>query len=178
MERWRTVVCDPRKNEGARLFLANSSKTIVLVNRRLTIDPREVFKKMEELGVPFRYTNGLKCINFTILKGPVGGYYYSDQIDIHASSETKDHLDRFLVHEVGHHVDDQEVASDGLESELKRHWRKLHVRISSKTEDEYLASGFEKFYAMGSAARKEMAKTNPKLYSTIMRLHRSYRSRG
>ena len=178
MEHWNVATCDPEKNEGASLFLMNRSRTLVSVHRRLRFDPITLFKKMERLRFPLRYTNGLERIHFTVLTGDAVGYYMDNKIWVDVSQA---HLWRHVpvfIHEVGHHVEDKEGIAEFLHEERMKKAKFLKEQFSSRTDDEYLALGFEKYYAEDAAHRRRLRQRNPLLYRTIQMLNREYRRKG
>jgi hypothetical protein len=178
MEHWNVAVCDPRKNDGASLYLMNRSETMVSVNRRVHFDPVKFFKKLEKIKFPVKYTVGLERIHFTILTGDAGGYYMDNKIWVDISRAQLDHTLQIFVHEVGHHVEEQEAISTFLHEERMKRSKHLHASFSERSDDEYLAIGFERYYSEDPADRRALRKKNPLLYKTIQRLHRDYRRKG
>lgn len=178
MEHWNFAVCDPRKNEGARMFLLNRSRTLISVNRRLDFDPAQLFRRLEKIGFPFRFTEGLERIHFSILTGDAGGYYVDNMIWVDVSKKLQDHTLETFVHEVGHHVDEQEDVAPFLHKERLKKYRHLHETWSKHSDDEYLALGFGKFYSEDPADRRRLRAKNPLLYSAIRALHSDFSRKG
>lgn len=178
MENWKVAICDPHRNEGAQFFLLNNSKTLVKVNRRSRFDPQTLFKRLSDLRFPFKYTEGLDLIHFTFFQERYNamGDYWDGKIRINISQSCIDSILETFMHEVGHHVDEKEgQISSFLKEERKKRAKHLHEKFSANNEDEYLATGFEKFYAEDFADRRQLRKNNPLLYRTIQMLHRDYK---
>ena len=178
MEKWNVAECDPKHNEGAQFFLMNRTKTLVKVNRRLHYDPQTLFSRLRDVRFPFKYTEGLDIINFTIIpsKSDCVGYYFDSKIWIDVSQEGIDRVFSTFVHEIGHHVDDREGdVSQFLREERLKRAKHLHENFSRRSDDEYLATGFEKFYSEDFSERRLLKRMNPLLYHTIQVLHRDYK---
>jgi hypothetical protein len=178
MEKWDIAVCDPDKNEGAGWFLRNRSTTQVAVNKRVHFDPLVFFRRLEKIKFPLKYTEGLERIYFTVLTGDAGGYYMDNKIWVDISQNQIDFTVPIFVHEVGHHVEEQEAISTFLHEERMKKSKHLRAKFSEKSDDEYLALGFEKYYSETPEARSALRKSNPMLYQAIRYLHKEYRLKG
>lgn len=179
MEHWDVAACPPSRNDGARLFLLNRSNTLISVRKGLHYDPLELFKRLEKAKFPLKYTEGLERIHFTILhEEGIGGYYLDNKIWIDVSEDQIKHLVKTFTHEVGHHVDEQEEVASMLHEERIKKAKHLHATFSKRSDDEYLAIGFENYYGGTPAERRRMRLHNPLLYRTVRFLHREYRFRG
>ena len=178
MERWRVAVCDPGKNDGARLFLRNRSETIVTVNRRLKFDPTFVFDGLERRSFPSRYAEGLERIHFSILPS-AGGYYEDGRIWVDVSPVGTSWVFENIIHEIGHHVDEQEGISSlmhGLPVGRRRFY--LGERLSKNSHEEYFAIGFQKFYSDDPRDKERLRQRNPEMYRLIRKLHSEYHRKG
>jgi hypothetical protein len=176
MERWIAAVCQSRAEK--QYFLANRSRTLVKINRKLrNFSLEQLLLCLQELEFPLKYTDGLDRITFTTMTGPSRGYYEDDCIMIDVSRVSSDWVTSTFIHEVGHHVDEHEIASDGMELERKRRHQYLNDPYSKQDDSEYLAVGFEKFYSGDRSDRSRMRKYNPKLFRSIKRLHDQYKNR-
>ena len=175
MEHWNVALCDPAKNDGAKLFLLNRSKTLVSVHKRLRFDPIILFKRLEAVRFPVKYTEGLERIHFTIIPGTTAGYYIDNKIWVDVSQASIDSTMETFMHEVGHHVDEEECVAPFLHDERMKRSKHLHEIFSTRSDDEYLALGFEKFYSENPINKRELRKRNPLLYRTIQLLNRDYR---
>ena len=177
MEKWTVATCNPRQNDGAQFFLLNRSKTLVRVHKRLNYDPQLLFKRLRDVRFPFKYTEGLEMISFTLIprKSDCVGYYLDNKIWIDISQEGIDRVLSTFTHEIGHHVDDSEGVSKFLREERLKRAKHLHEAFSRRSDDEYLATGFEKFYHENFDVRRELKKMNPLLYRTIRLLHKDYK---
>ena len=177
MESWKIAVCDPRQNDGAQFFLLNRSKTPVKVHRRLHFDPQTLFRRLRDVRFPFKYTEGLEFINFTIIpsKSDAVGYYLDNRIWIDVSQEGIDRVFSTFTHEIGHHVEENERVSQFLHEERLKKAKYLESTFSRRSDDEYLATGFEKFYHEDFEIRRQLKRMNPLLYRTIQTLHKSYK---
>lgn len=178
MENWKVAICDPRSNEGAQFFLMNRTRTFVKVNNRLHYDPQTLFKRLRDVRFPFKFTEGLECINFTIIpsKSDCVGYYLDSKIWVDVSQAGIDRVFSTFTHEIGHHVDEKEGdISSFLKDERRKCAKHLHELGCSRKNDEYMATGFEKFYNEDFDIRRELKKRNPLLYRTIQTLHKDYK---
>lgn len=179
MEHWDIAACPPSKNEGAGLFLLNRSNTLISIRKGLKFDPLPFFKQLEKLKFPLKYTDGLERIHFTILKeSGVGGFYLDNRIWVDVSKSQLDFTLQIFAHEIGHHVDDQEEVASMLHEERMKRAKHLRASWSKRSDEEYLALGFEKYYGGSPADRRRMRLRNPLLYRTIRFLHREYRFKG
>ena len=178
MEKWSVAVCEPEKNDGASLFLMNRSKTLVSVHKRLKFDPLILFKKLERIKFPFKYTDKLERIYFTVLTGNAAGWYENDEIWIDVSQNQIDCVAEVFVHEVGHHIEEHESVASFLHEERMKKSKRFSNEFSEKSDDEYMALGFERYYDEDKSYRRALRKKNPLLYKTIQLLHRDYSQKG
>lgn len=178
MEHWNLAVCRTRR--GEQYYLTNRSRTMIKIRKRLRFSPVELFVRMQELGVPLRYTLGLDEVYFTVLRGESVGWHFDGKIIVDVSSQwTLDDLVKTLIHELGHHVDEQEdISSHGhLTVERIKSVKLLAEKRTNTNDDaEYLAAGFEEYYAGGPKGRRSLRRHHPRLYWTISRIDRIYRS--
>ena len=174
MERWQLLKPKSRKKSGHRL--ANSSRTKVVINKRLCVNIDWVLKQLEERDFPFAYIEGLKEINFTIIpeRSRAMGYYFQDKIVLDARPVCFEEIIESLIHEVAHHVENREAVSSILREERLSSYKHLQLSFSSRNNDEYLALGFERFYSQDPKHREMLEEKNPQLYCMIMLLHLSY----
>lgn len=179
MGSWNVVWVKAREYE-----LLNGSQTAVYLSRTSKFPVAQLMSRMEELGVPVAYSGNLKEVIFTrSLPSRTGtrnhGDYVNSRIRMASGRDTVDVMDRVFVHELAHHVDDQEdVTGDGLlEDERKRRWKHMPDRYARKNAGEYLAVGFEYFYCGTEEERAQMKRKNPRLYRTIASLHRRFSRR-
>lgn len=176
MKKWMICACDPKRNYGAQFILLNKTCTRIKVNRRMKFDPGEFLSRLDNVGFPLSFTDGIEYVNFTVItdKFNAAGYYVDNNIMIDISSDDVDFALETFMHEVGHYVDENENISGVLQDERLRCAKHLEERFSSRTNAEYLAIGFEKFYSEKTGHRKALRKHNPMLYKNIMSLHRKY----
>lgn len=178
MERWNDALC--RLRNGS-LHLANRSRTLVKVKRGIKFRPEELFLRLQDVGFPLAYADGLEVIRFTTLTGSNRGWYLDGEATIDVSRGGASCVLETFVHEVGHHVDEEEGASQGLDEERRKGARFLRSLGASdnarESEEEYLAAGFELFYSEDPKKRARLRARNPKLYRTIGRLDRQFRAR-
>jgi hypothetical protein len=171
---WNALVLEP-----GGCFLLNPAGTAVRFSRRASrIDFVGLLVRMEELDVPFAYTRELAEIYFTVLPGGKLGDYLDGQIRLSCGVDGIGVMDRTLVHELAHHVDELEELSErsSIVSE-KRARAKFMSDVYSRTDvGEYVAVGFEVFYLGTPEQRSKMRTCNGRLYDAISRVHRKYRS--
>ncbi len=169
---WNAVEGPKQRNYS----LLNASYTTVRFNKRVKVDLVPLLVRMEELGVPLSFTEGLEEIYFTYLRGG-HGYYLDGKIRMSCSPESVVCLDRTLVHELGHHVDEIEDLSNrqAIIDEKRLASRFMSDTYARKDVAEYVAVGFEMFYLGTPEQRAKMRKCNPKLYLAIQKIHRIYR---
>lgn len=178
MERWSVAKC--RSRDGAKYYLANKSRTVITIaGRARNFDLERLLTQLREVGFPLRFTNGLQQINFSILEKGTFGEYVDDEIwvDVRKKHRFKTLVETF-VHEVAHHVDCTPVrtVSYELHNERKRRGQRIH-NVAQRSDDEYFARGFERFYSIDPQDKRDLRKNNPRLYREISRLHRRYKSR-
>jgi len=134
-----------------------------------------LMSRMEELEIPVAYSNGLEELYFTKLKGD-HGEYQAGKIRIACDAKTEGIMDKVFIHELAHHVDDQEdvTSNDRLIYE-KKYCAKYMIDVYARRNIyEYFAVGFEVYYLGAPAERKKMRRYNPHLYRTITKLHRQF----
>lgn len=173
MERWKVVA----RRRGSPLRLLNNNKTQIWVSPRASqFDLDKFLSKLQEIGFPLKYTRGLQNINFTILYGKRTFGQYEDGevwVDVRKKHRTKTLVETF-VHEVAHHLDNNDELSKGLGRE--RCYRAVHIhKIARESNGEYWARGFERFYSTDSRDRKDLKLFNPRLYKRIRALHNRYK---
>jgi len=178
MERWSVARC--RSRSGDKYYLANRNRTVVAITKRASkFDLELLLVKLREVGFPLRFTNGLQQINFVILNKGTFGEYLDDElwVDVRRKHRIKTLVETF-IHEVAHHLDNSRsrTISFALHSERKRRGQRIHA-VARKSDDEYFARGFERFYSIDPHDKRDLRKNNPKLYREIARLHRQYKSR-
>jgi hypothetical protein len=178
MKYWNVAICDPKKNDGAGLFLVNKSETLVTVNNRLDFDPLALFAELDKLNFPMSYTEGLEHIHFSKLRGNLCGYYDDNKIYVHVSKVSSVNTLQTFIHEVAHHVEEKEGIASFLHEEKIKRSKYIDESFSSRKDDEYLALGFERYYSVDPQRRRELKKRNPLLYKTIQLLHRDYSLKG
>lgn len=130
---------------------------------------------MDELGVPFGYTKGLQEIYFTRLRS-LAGDYVDRHIRISVDQRTMEIVDKVIVHELAHHLDDQVGLSQNkkLVKEKNQKGKYMPDGYARKDVGEYLACGFEIFYCGDKKTRDRMKEKNPVLYETILSVHRKF----
>lgn len=158
--------------------LLNKCKTLVRFSQRARVDITELMARMEELNVPFGYTEDVKEIYFTVLSG-MHGDYSDGNLRLHCGHESKKIHDRTLIHELAHHVDEVEGISDreGILKEKMKKARYLPDTYARKNLLEYIAVGFEVYYCGTRDEKRKMKRCNPILFNTIRYLHRKYKAR-
>ena len=156
-------------------ILLNSSSTPVRCSPSSKPNISWLMSRMEELEVPIAYTNELEELYFTRI-GSDHGEYCSGKIKIASDQKTKDIMDKVLVHELAHHVDDQEdiTSDDKLIEEKKTHGKYMPDRYARKNIYEYFAVGFEIYYLGTDIQKKKMKRINPRLYKLIHRVHKRF----
>lgn len=178
MESWSRKLVRCRSREGASYYLKNQNTTSVKISRKFrSFDILKIFKKLEEIEFPFRYTNGLVQINFTHLRDY--GEYFDGVIwiDIRKGRRFKTLIET-VIHEIAHHVDANKdnKYSCSLHKERKRRGKHVHS-FAKHSDEEYFARGFERFYSMNPQDKIKLKKNNPQLYRSISALHERYRSK-
>lgn len=155
--------------------LLNPDETVVHKSPAARVDIVDVLSQLEELGVPPGYTRDLSEIYFTTHLSGAVGTHEDDVIRVVANILKV----KVLIHELGHHIDDlEDVTLDGhLTEERKESAGKLDDAYGKKNDAEYLAVGFEVFYAGNVADKRRLKKNNPLLHRTIQRIHERYQKR-
>lgn len=153
----------------------NSGWTPIRLSQRVRVDLPALMSRMEELGVPLAYTREIEEIYFTLLPRRAGDFS-RNKIRISCDRLERENVDRVLVHELGHHVDDLEAiaARDEIVRERRRRGGRMGDPYARKDVDEYVAVGFESYYG---AARRRFKKENPVLHRAIAAAHEKYRVR-
>lgn len=153
------------------------TSTVISCSPKSRPDITWLMSRMEELGVPPSYTWDLDEIYFTRLAGRNHGDYCNNKIRLSVDKESWSMVDRTLVHELAHHIDDQEdiTGDDALIKERKLKGRHMADSYARKNVGEYLAVGFEVYYVGTRKERGVMRAKNPVLYHTISRIHKRYR---
>jgi hypothetical protein len=155
--------------------LMNKTETVWQVNRRCGLNNAELLSRLEAIGFPLAYTEGLKRIRFTYLKPKVYGLYGDDEIDIDVRKGRDLRLVvETFVHEVAHHIDSEDDISGELTHERKMRGKHIRHRTALTSDAEYFARGFERFYSEDPKDKRELRHHNPKLYAAILKLHRRY----
>ena len=162
---------------GNEYCLRNPSRTLVRVNRRADVDLSWFFSVLEDIGLPIAFTRELEEINFTWIKKQ-GGDYLDGKIRVTPITDQA-LMAKIFVHELGHHVDEQEALfeRDSLIEEKKDRGHLMDDKYAQKNMFEYIACGFEVFYCGTPLERKRMKKNNPKLWNVISWIHRKYKNR-
>lgn len=170
MRRWKLIPC---KTGKAKFYLNNRTKTLVKVHAKTQVDPQQVIDLINDSGFPLAFSEGVRIINFTYMKKKWFGDYDPCTHEIRVDAKKKHRVKTLVetvVHEIAHHVDIDNYLADQLTGERKRKGRHIHRRAISD-DSEYLARGFERFYRSESK-RRRLRELNPKLYYTIVRLHK------
>lgn len=157
--------------------LLNGSDTLFTFNGRSRgkVDLAVLLTSLEEANVPLSYADGINEVQFTLLP-LLHGDYFDGKIRLSCSNDSLKILSRTFVHELAHHIDDVEDISgiDELMVEKKRRAKYIDDKYAGKNVGEYIAVGFEVFYFGSSEEREKLMQMNPKLYRTIMRVHKKY----
>ena len=152
---------------------------------RITCSPKAkpditwLMSRMEELNVPPAYLAELEEIRFTRLRNRDHGDYFAGRIRLSVSKESWPNVDRTLIHELAHHVDDLDeiTLDDRLDAERKRNGHHMPDQYARRNVGEYLAVGFEVYYLGTKEEKSRMRKMNPLLFRTIRNIHRRYQKR-
>lgn len=163
--------------QGSRSYLLhNSSNTQVLLSKRAKPSLTKMLSRLEEANVPIAYTRGLKKIYFTIFSGRHVGDYVNGVVRIDARSENDFMLSEVMIHELAHHIDDEELISEipAVRAEKKKASKYLEDKYAKKSISEYVAVCFEVFYFGSPPEIESLRKRNPAVYSAILRVHKKY----
>jgi hypothetical protein len=173
MSSWNIARCF---EQNCDFMLLNSSRTAIRFSNRTKIEITEMLVSMEDHNVPIAYTNELKEIYFTFLRGRTAGDYLDGRIRLSCQKDIMRMMDRTLIHEIAHHLDDRENLSgeDNIMKEKKSSACELGDSYAKKNIGEYIAIGFEVFYFGTKQEKSKMRKDNPKLYTVIKNLHKRY----
>lgn len=163
-------------DNGSREFLLIHSSTAIRLSPSSKPDITKLMSEMEEADVPISYTNELEEIYFTKIPGGNHGDYCSDRIRLAADKKTREILGKVLVHELAHHVDDQEdiCSDDRLMKEKKKKAKYMSDTYAKRNVGEYFAVGFEVYYFGTDKEKRQMKKKNPYLHRTIEAIHKKY----
>ena len=177
MENWTLV--SRRNRGGPQYYLNNRSKTLVwLAHGAKTFDVHALFAKLEQVQFPLKYIKGMKKITFKTLQERYFGEYWDGEIwiDTRRRHRMSTLVDTF-VHEVAHFLDEEYFFSHKLTDERKRKGKLIH-KYATKSDEEYFARGFERFYSLNPENKKRLKKRNPELYKKIAVMHRQHRSKS
>ena len=144
-----------------------------------------LLSKMEEIDFPISYTDGLEEINFTYLKYGLEGDYccYDKRVRVGCNKKMIDRIHQIFVHEVGHHIDEQEGFSDTqmlkdeydlapgiLSADFGLHFDPEPGGLDGDERySEYFALGFELFYSHDCGLNRS---NYPVLYDLIEEHHK------
>ncbi|MHB8407978.1 MAG: anthrax toxin lethal factor-related metalloendopeptidase [Acidiferrobacterales bacterium] len=173
-ESWNLALCGDRE-----CFLLNKTRTLVRMSKRVRVELPKLLVEMEEHRVPFQYTEGLNEVYFTLLRDNTCGDYINDKIRLSCDSVSQELMGQTLVHELAHHVDEQEDISerDEIKAEKKARAQYMEDKYCKKNAGEYVAVGFEVYYFGSPEEKKKMEIHNPVLFKTIKGIHRKYQAR-
>lgn len=172
MESWNVAVC--KRNDEADFYLLNRSKTAIKFTTKIPFNMGEFLSLLEDVKFPLKMTEGLDLIQFRRMKNYYG--MYSDNI-VEMGAKPKRHMTMYIetfVHEVAHHLDSEEDYSPNLKDERKKKGKYIGHESATTSDAEYFARGFEKFYSLDKSEKKSLRKRCPKLYRTILKLHKKY----
>lgn len=174
MERWKAVA----RRRGSPLRLLNNNGTQIWVaHRAKRFDLNRLLGHLEAVGFPLRYTRGIHTINFTILGKNCFGQYDDGEVwvDVRKKHRMKTLVETF-VHEVAHHLDLDSDSNLSKPFSKERRYRGAHIHtIARKSNDEYWARGFERYYSTDPRDRSDLKLYNPHLYKSIRKLHLQYK---
>lgn len=134
--------------------------------------------EMERIGVPPAFTENLEVIEITILKGLLGDYL-NGRLRLSSTAEARKNLGKVFVHELGHHIDDEEEISEDekIKQEKKKAAKFMSDAYAKKSVGEYVAVGFEVYYYGTKEEKAKMKKKNPVLYRKIASIHEQFKSK-
>lgn len=162
---------------GDGVFLLNPDHTEVKYSPSLRyFTMTGLLSDMEYAGVPHSYMRGVHTLSITRLNRGDLGQYSDGHIQLSLFKSSPIPLGQVLVHELAHHLDDQEAvtASDDLIKEARLHGvsmaRTTNTSAKKIDAEEYLAYGFEIFYF----GDRKLLKKHPVLLKKISALHRKY----
>lgn len=175
METWNVIKHNDPEGD---YILINKTNTFIRFSDRVSIDISALLSRMEERNVPISYTEDLAEIYFTHLKDKTYGDYADNKIRLSCCVSTTNELDRTLVHELGHHIDEREDISGrtSIIKEKRTCSKFIDDRYADKNIGEYVAVGFEIYYFGTKEVKAKFKKKNPKLFNVIRYLHRKYRN--
>ena len=158
MRSWNAI-----QHANKLIWLKGSGTTIRLLTNISLGVITSLLSKMEERCFPISYTDGLAEIYFTYLKYGLEGDYnsYDCKVRIGCNKKFLDRVHQIFVHEVGHHIDEQEGFSDlqMLKDEYDTHPGVLSASLGVCFDNdpaglegdgrysEYFALGFELFHS-------------------------------
>lgn len=172
MESWNVAVC--KRNDDADFYLLNRSRTPIKFTTKVPFNMGQFLAMLEDVRFPLRYTDGLELIQFRRMKNYFG--MYGDNI-VEMGALPKRTMEMYLetfVHEVAHHLDSEDDYSPNLREERRKKGKYIGHESARKSDSEYFARGFEKFYSIHKSEKKKLRKKCPKLYRTILRLHKKH----
>lgn len=171
MESWNLTPGGPRE-----YFLHNKSDTRFHCSKRAKPNFGSLLHRIEEAGVPIAYTRGVKDVYFTIFAHLHAGDYRDGQIRIDCGVNSHVMLPEILIHELAHHLDDEELISERPEirKEKKEAAKYLEDKYARTNVSEYVAVGFEVFYFGSPPEKEQFRKHNPALHSAIAEIHEKY----
>lgn len=126
--------------------------------------------------MPIAYTIGVREVYFTIFSQRHAGDYRDGKIRMDCGVNSQRMLPEILIHELAHHLDDEELLSDRPEirAEKKLGSKFMEDKYAQTNIGEYVAVGFEVYYFGVEPEKESLRKHNPALYSAIDEVHRKY----
>lgn len=175
MDLWNVAVC--KRNDEADFYLMNRNRTPIKFTTHVPFNMGEFLSILEDVKFPLKYTNGIELVQFRRMKNAYG-MYYDNVVEMGAKPKRsmRMYIETF-IHEVAHHIDSENDYSHDLGDERRRRGRSLGHDEATKSNAEYFARGFERFYSPNPDDRKKLRQKNPKLFRTIARIHRKYTQR-
>lgn len=155
--------------------LLNADETLIRKSPAAKVDIPDILSQLEELNVPPGYSLGLDEIYFTTHLKRAVGTHEGGVIKVVANILKV----KVLIHEFAHHVDDaDDITLFGhLTKEREKCGDALDDSYGKKNDAEYLAVGFEVYYAGNVSEQARLKRNNPVLFDTIERIHRRYQNR-
>lgn len=156
-------------------FLTDRGHTPLRLGRRVRVGLAALLVSMEEAGVPVAYTDGLREIYLTHLRGGRDGDYSDGVIRVSCSPQVQ--LARTLTHELAHHVDEAEDISGG--AAVRSEWGSRPdlggIDAYALTDPaEFVAVGFEEYYF---GKRTRLRRRLPRLFRAVSEAHSKYSRR-
>lgn len=176
------VIPDPKSD---RLYTLAGVGAVVRLAESVEVDIAAVLDELESRDVPISYAAGLKEIYFTVLPSDTRGHvvyadYSEGVIRVSCGSESRGSLAKNIVHELGHHLENEECFTHRpkIVDECRRLARKGILReYAAKDPEEYAAVGLEIFYFGSRFERGELRRKYPRLYNMLRYLHRKHSRR-